>query len=102
MLRFIASAHVLASYEYFYVIRIAIIAMDVCWAVMLFQLKRQALYFGLGSAGVGLTALIYNIVAKNLLSIASGYVLFSIAFFWALNFAVLYYTWRLFKKGVLR
>jgi hypothetical protein len=72
------------------------------WAILFFMLKRQSLYVLLVALGLALSMLIYNLVVKDWISLAGIRVLVSIALVWTLNLSVLYYNWRLFRKGILR
>jgi hypothetical protein len=78
---------------------------NLTWAIQLFRLRRQALLIYIGALALGLFTLLYGLLAEDLLATLEelgvlGFVVSVVA--WTLNFALLYYIWRLSRKGVLR
>jgi len=71
-------------------------------AILLFMLRRPALYFFVGTFVFGLLMVVYNIVAKNWLEAVGVPGLVGAFFGWGINIAIILYVWHLFKKGVLR
>lgn len=77
-------------------------------AILLFLLRRQALYFFAASFMIRIVSLIYSIVAKdswhvigrNAFTLVVALTLLFIV--WGLNLAVLGYTWHLARTRVLR
>jgi hypothetical protein len=71
-------------------------------AILLFFLRRAALYFFLGSFVAALLHTIYNALMNNLLGVigTSGLVIDLIG--WSVNLAIVVYVWSLARKGLLR
>jgi len=76
------------------------------WSIQLFRLKKNSIYFFLGSLGLGLIMLLVNIFGTNWLASVEGYAIIGaiagMIIAWFLNALLLYYNWYLIKKGVLR
>ena len=71
-------------------------------AVMLFLLRRHALYCFAGAFIVGLLFTGYQIMAKNWLGAIGGLGLVGALFGWSINLAVILYTRSLVVRQVLR
>ena len=98
-----AQQHFLHSLSYVHYCTKALnYALVLTWAILLFRLKRQSLYFLLASLALAALTLIYSVFAKDWFAAAGVLGLFLVAVGWAFNFALLYYNWHLFRKGVLR
>jgi hypothetical protein len=72
------------------------------WAVLFFLLKRQSLYLYLGMFVLSVIAVIYGIIAEDMVAKLGVIGLVFLAICWVLNLALLYYNWHLFRKGILR
>ena len=95
--------HFFASLNAFdYVLSLANIILSLTWAIQLFRLKRSALPIFLGLFVFGVLVLLYNILLKDWLNAVGTVGLIGAGFAWLFNFALLWYTWRLSRKGVLR
>jgi GYF domain 2 len=95
--------HLIASIGYFQVAAILLkLGLNLTWAILFFMLKRNSLYFILGSLGVGVTLLIYNAVVRDWFAAVGLFGNITAATLWLINLAILYYNWHLYRKGVLR
>jgi hypothetical protein len=78
------------------------------WAIELFRLKRDSIYFFLTAIVLGIVVAIINLSNPAFLNfINSSPVTAAVAWIsmfvaWSINFALLYYTWHLIRKGVLK
>lgn len=77
-------------------------ALVLIWAIQLFRLKRNSIYFLLASIGVGVVVLIVDILTSDWLKVVGVIGLAGVAFAWALNGLLLYYNWHLIRTKVLR
>jgi hypothetical protein len=95
--------HMAASIGYFQVAAILVkLSLNLTWAILFFMLKRSSLYFILGSLGVSVTLLIYNAIARDWFAAAGLFANITAGTMLFINFAILYYNWHLYRKGVLR
>lgn len=70
-------------------------------AVLLFRLRRQAPPIFTFAFAVGVGTVVYQILTTNWLEAVGIFGLVGAAIGWAINVAVIVYTWTLRKRGVL-
>jgi hypothetical protein len=71
-------------------------------AILLFLLRKAALYVFAASFGLSVLMMIYNIACKHWLEGAGGGGIVGALFGWGVTVAIIIYVWQISKKGVLR
>jgi len=79
-----------------------ILILNLVAAILLFMLRRAALYVFVVSFAASLLLTIYNIACKNWLAGAGPTGIISAVFGWGVAIAIICYVWQLSRKGVLR
>jgi hypothetical protein len=85
-----------------YAIAIAVILGNVTGAVLLFFLRRPALYVFIGALVLSLAEKAYSILVNDWLAAVGTSGLVVALAGWAVNLAIILYTWSLFRRHVLR
>jgi hypothetical protein len=78
------------------------LVLNLAAAILLFMLRRAALYFFAASFAASILMTIYNITCKHWLAGAGASGLIGAVFGWGVNIAIIGYAWHLSRKGVLR
>jgi hypothetical protein len=85
-----------------YVLAVATILGNLTGAVLLFLMKRQALYVFIGALVLALANTTYNIFVNNWLTAVGSTGLIVALAGWAVNVIIILYVWSLFRKQLLR
>ena len=85
-----------------YILAVVAILGNLSGAVLLFLMRRPALYVFVGALVLELVNTAYNIFVNNWLAAVGGTGLIVALVGWAVNIVIIVYVWFLFRKGVLR
>jgi hypothetical protein len=79
-----------------------ILLINLVAAILLFLLRRAALYAFAVSLAASILLTIYNIACKNWLTGAGSSGIVGAVFGWGVSIAIICYVWQISRKGVLR
>jgi hypothetical protein len=84
------------------ILTIFIYTLNVIGAILLFLLRRYAYYCFLTAFAIGIFSTIYQTIYNNWFSAINGLGLIGLVFSCLFNIAIIYYSWSLIKKNILK